>query len=258
MILRKLSDAIREQNWFTVVLEILIVVIGIYIGLQADEWNQTRKENQRAERALENLRVEFVAIDHAANELAVYYKNLVDNLQLLTGSLRVGVIEPQHEAAIRDAITFGSKFGDPPPPSGTFRDLMSSGNLALIRDRDLRLRLIEYDQSLDVIVESDANINNMLGHFAFAFRQHATIDESFQLPESPNLAFVDVKFPGTTKVNFEAILVDPAFRVAAEQHLSSQIGRYINIRVSQSKIAQIQHLIDQELGIGAIPAENIH
>ena len=256
MILRKLSDAIREQNWFTVVLEILVVVVGIYIGLQADEWNQTRKENQRAERAPEDLRIEFVTINHAANDLAVYYKDLVGNLELLIGSLRAGEIKPQHEAAIRDVITFGGKFGDPPPPSGTFLDLMSSGNLALIRDRDLRLRLIEYDQSLDVIVESDANINNMLGHFAYAFRRHATISESFQLPESPNLAFVDAEFLGTTKVNFEAILVNPNFRVAAEQHLSSQIGRYINIRVSQSKITQIQHLIDQEFGIAAPPAEH--
>ena len=34
MILRKLADAITAQNWFTVVLEVLIVVVGIFIGLQ--------------------------------------------------------------------------------------------------------------------------------------------------------------------------------------------------------------------------------
>jgi hypothetical protein len=45
MILRKLSDAIRQQNWFTVILEISIVVVGIFIGLQVDEWNQNRLEN---------------------------------------------------------------------------------------------------------------------------------------------------------------------------------------------------------------------
>jgi hypothetical protein len=256
MILRKLSDAVREQNWFTVVLEILIVIIGIYIGLQADEWNQTRKENQHAERVLEDLRVDFITINQAANGLAVYYRDLVDKLQLLTSSLRAGEIKPQDEASIRDAIAFGGNFGDPPPPSGTFRDLMSSGNLALIRDKDLRLRLIEYDQSLDVIFESDASINNMLGHFAFAFRRHATFGGTFHIPESPTFAFVDVRFPGVTKVDFEAVLLDPAFRVAAEQHLSSQLARYFNISVSLSKIVEIQRLIDQELGIGAISSED--
>jgi hypothetical protein len=81
---------------------------------------------------------------------------------------------------------------------------------------------------------SDASINNMLRHFAF----------------------VEMKFSGTTNVNFDAILTDPAFRVAAEQHLSSQLGRFINIRVSQSKIIQIQELIDQELGVAATSTED--
>jgi len=39
----------REQNWFTVVLEILSVVIGIFIGLQVDDWNERRKEQRVAD-----------------------------------------------------------------------------------------------------------------------------------------------------------------------------------------------------------------
>ena len=37
MILRRLAEAIRDQSWFTVVLEIMIVVIGILAGLQVDD-----------------------------------------------------------------------------------------------------------------------------------------------------------------------------------------------------------------------------
>ena len=32
MILRKLASAIRRQDWFTVLLEFVIVVLGIFIG----------------------------------------------------------------------------------------------------------------------------------------------------------------------------------------------------------------------------------
>ena len=42
MILRRLAESIRKQEWFTVVLEVLIVVVGIFIGLQVDEWNRAR------------------------------------------------------------------------------------------------------------------------------------------------------------------------------------------------------------------------
>jgi hypothetical protein len=47
LILHKLAEAIRKQNWFTVVLEVLIVFVGIFFGLQADRWNDVRIAKQR-------------------------------------------------------------------------------------------------------------------------------------------------------------------------------------------------------------------
>lgn len=52
MILHRFAHAIREQNWLTVVLEMAIVVIGILIGLQVDDWNQRRFERESDRRAL--------------------------------------------------------------------------------------------------------------------------------------------------------------------------------------------------------------
>ena len=47
MIFNRFSQAILGQNWFTVVLEIFIVVIGIFLGLQVDDWNESRKDQQQ-------------------------------------------------------------------------------------------------------------------------------------------------------------------------------------------------------------------
>lgn len=55
MILRKLAAAIRRQDWFTVVLEVVIVVVGIFIGLQVDDWNEQRKESLKQEELLVDL-----------------------------------------------------------------------------------------------------------------------------------------------------------------------------------------------------------
>lgn len=52
MIFQRLARAIREQNWLTVALEMAIVVIGILIGLQVDDWNQRRLERKTDQRAL--------------------------------------------------------------------------------------------------------------------------------------------------------------------------------------------------------------
>ena len=59
MILRRLAVAIRDQSWFTVAIEVLIVVVGIIIGLQVDGWNETRKDRIIEHRYLERLSEEL-------------------------------------------------------------------------------------------------------------------------------------------------------------------------------------------------------
>jgi hypothetical protein len=44
MILRRLTNAIRNQDWFTVVIETLIVVFGVFMGIQVANWNAERLE----------------------------------------------------------------------------------------------------------------------------------------------------------------------------------------------------------------------
>ena len=58
MLLRRLGEAIRQQNWFTVVIEILVVVVGIFLGLQVDDWNNERKDRILEQRYLERLLVD--------------------------------------------------------------------------------------------------------------------------------------------------------------------------------------------------------
>jgi len=52
MILRRFAHAIRAQNWFAVVLEVAVVVLGIFVGLQVNDWNQRRLERESDQRAL--------------------------------------------------------------------------------------------------------------------------------------------------------------------------------------------------------------
>jgi hypothetical protein len=47
MILRRISDGIRYQDWFTVMVEILIMLIGVFIGLQVNNWNEERVDSRR-------------------------------------------------------------------------------------------------------------------------------------------------------------------------------------------------------------------
>jgi len=47
MILRNLAHSIRKQDWFAVAIEFLIVVAGIFVGLQVTDWNERRQLRER-------------------------------------------------------------------------------------------------------------------------------------------------------------------------------------------------------------------
>ena len=55
MILARITKAIREQNWFAVVLEFIIVIAGVVIGFQITAWNADRHDRNVERRHLANI-----------------------------------------------------------------------------------------------------------------------------------------------------------------------------------------------------------
>ena len=55
MILRRLTENLRAQNWTAIAIEFLIVVTGVFIGTQVANWNQARLETQATGRMLMQL-----------------------------------------------------------------------------------------------------------------------------------------------------------------------------------------------------------
>ena len=49
MILNRMADGMRRRDWPAVVVEIAIVIVGILIALQLDNWNQNRKDAAQAD-----------------------------------------------------------------------------------------------------------------------------------------------------------------------------------------------------------------
>jgi len=39
MVLRSISKHVKEQNWFAIVLDFIIVVVGVFLGIQVANWN---------------------------------------------------------------------------------------------------------------------------------------------------------------------------------------------------------------------------
>ncbi|PHS27398.1 MAG: hypothetical protein COA84_04290 [Robiginitomaculum sp.] len=61
MILRRVIKHFREQEWTAIFLDFLIVVVGVFVGLQVQNWNERRGDRAEYNRALDRLDVEISA-----------------------------------------------------------------------------------------------------------------------------------------------------------------------------------------------------
>lgn len=61
MILQRIAASLKKRDWGTVVLEVAIVVVGIFIGLQVDDWNQRRQDRALEQQYLERLYADMLA-----------------------------------------------------------------------------------------------------------------------------------------------------------------------------------------------------
>lgn len=84
MILRRLTKHLKDQNWFAVGLDFLIVVLGILIAFQITNWSNERENRRVYDQALERVIVELT------NNLAMQdwvRKNIATELPVIQTAL---------------------------------------------------------------------------------------------------------------------------------------------------------------------------
>jgi hypothetical protein len=50
---------VRDQNWTAVAIDFVIVVIGVYVGIEVANWNERRVELERGQEYLERIEADL-------------------------------------------------------------------------------------------------------------------------------------------------------------------------------------------------------
>ena len=61
MILRRLAQNLRQQNWTAIWIEFVLLVVGVFLGIQVSNWNEEREARQDYALAIERYRAEIRA-----------------------------------------------------------------------------------------------------------------------------------------------------------------------------------------------------
>jgi hypothetical protein len=148
---RKLLQEGKTANYLKYAIgEIVLVVIGILIALQVNNWNEMRKDQTKEIIYLQRLETEMaVILDRLHTGVDIAQQSIEATKFLLTirkDSKYHGSGDLSNDDEVRQAIR-NLRAGRVPSGSPTvFKEMVSSGELTLLRNENLRNALFKYDE----------------------------------------------------------------------------------------------------------------
>lgn len=166
MILRRIGEAVRRQNWFIVFVEVLVVVFGVFIGLQVDDWNQARKDRALEHEYLERLYADLEYTLDSRGRSAEWDETRTAQQALVLKALRTGVLRNEDRAAFETGLAFFGFVSGIEIRWTTVDELRATGAMSLIRDVSLRSRIL----NLDATITRRQGISTNFMESIYAFR----------------------------------------------------------------------------------------
>jgi len=146
MFLRSITKHVKDQNWFAVLLDLFIVVLGILLAFQVTNWNEGRKAKFAEQAVINQLGLEFASIKTQLEkqiEVREQWIELIAKLiQTLDGELA------EDPTVIKSALDALTATGRVPAQSAAYIQLTSSGDLSQLSSGALRQALVTYDTRL--------------------------------------------------------------------------------------------------------------
>ncbi|MEM8984497.1 MAG: hypothetical protein AAGC71_15810 [Pseudomonadota bacterium] len=162
MLLRRVIKHVKEQNWTAVGLDFLIVVVGVFIGIQVANWNESRQESATRQLMHERLVKDFERIKQQSDDAVKRIEKILASLITLQRTVRRGRVSADEKAQVVYALEFGFSYPAINQRSDTYVELLSSGRLDLIDNEHLRVALLAYDQRVQQSRFNETQINEYL------------------------------------------------------------------------------------------------
>ena len=167
--LGRLASSLKGRHWSTFVVELVLIVVGIIVALSIDDWVQDR-EDQRSEKIY--LALLSRDLDQMIESLQSYIDTETAMATASATTLKTLAVDgyEQKGEELRGYLSDMGTRRTLRLVSAAYTDLTSTGNLRLIRSRDLRDRLLRYFADVsrtELVVEKNNTvfIDNMFWSF---------------------------------------------------------------------------------------------
>lgn len=144
MLLRRIKHHIVNENWFAVFVDFVIVVVGVYVGIEVSNWNEARQEDDRSQEYLERIRADLVSDQSAAQARQVFWGRVIEYGEAAIRHAETGDL---YRGSVSQTVLayFQASQVDPyTSVSTTYDEMKAAGELSLVRNAELRSKLATY------------------------------------------------------------------------------------------------------------------
>lgn len=161
MLLRSVSQHLKDQNWFAVGLDFFIVVAGVFLGIQLGNWNDARSERQRYDAALDHLAEEIQSNRAIVAEYRAAYQERLENVALALDALTSCDVSEKAAGDVDDALQ--AIRGTPGfyPQISAIRDLTEDDALKRLQSEDERQQIQELRRIIERVDEGSSFVENL-------------------------------------------------------------------------------------------------
>ena len=129
MILRRVIDHVKRQHWTAVFLDFVIVVLGVFIGIQVSNWNAAREDHALGIDYILRLSADLERDRIATRQLIDYYSAVLDSV--LEANRLLSDSNPDARQLVVAAYR-ATEYATTPPNRATWDQIVSSGHLGLL------------------------------------------------------------------------------------------------------------------------------
>ncbi len=159
MLLRRVMKHVRDQNWLAVGIDFLIVIVGVFIGIQVANWNDARVETQRETIYLAALKEDFNQIIAELEADARSYESMANAMTFLLGQSQ----KPSPDTSVEDLNNAAEqliKMEGTPIVADTYSNLTGSGDLSILKSQALKNELASF-YSYTAVIQLVANTHEL-------------------------------------------------------------------------------------------------
>ena len=143
---RRIADHLKNPDWPTVTLEFILIVVGIFLALQADNWNEQRKDKADARLFVERMHRDILLAEMLTDRLRerrlAVRQSLIEASEVLFDREGSQELTDAKCFAIGVSAFFNISISEFP----VLAELIATGRMAIVEDDELRASLVGLQQ----------------------------------------------------------------------------------------------------------------